>query len=186
MMKTSEEATSTRRTTMDAILSQSRHIIIFVFLTILPLAVHGQNKGTAIPPEVKKTVESFLGHWTLTGTYTEPNSKTPSHLTVTIDCESAARGMAVNCRMASDETGGGHVEAASVIGYSPDEQLVRLMEISSSGSYHDHKGPWRGNEIQFEPLTYSISGKKVIEYFAISFPSLGKITVKSVTETTEG
>ncbi|MGI8838771.1 MAG: hypothetical protein ACR2H4_19335 [Pyrinomonadaceae bacterium] len=94
--------------------------------------------------------------------------------------------MAVNYHMASEEKGGGRVEAASVIGYSPDEQLVRLMEISSSGSYHDHKGPWRGNEIQFEPRTYSISGTKVTEYFAISFPSPGKITVKSVTETTEG
>ncbi len=118
MMKTSEEVSSTRRTTMDAILSQSRHIIIFVFPTTLPpaLALHGQNKRTAIPPEVKKTVESLPRALDLDRNLHGAKFQDTSHLTVTIDCESAARGVAVNCRMASDETGGGHVEAASVIG----------------------------------------------------------------------
>ncbi len=171
---------------MHTIFSTGRHFLAVAILTALPLVAPGQSTGSAAPPSVKKTVDAFLGHWALTGSFTGPNSKTSSQLTVTIDCELAALGMAVNCRMTGDDTGGGHVEMASVIGYSPDEQLVRLMEISSSGSYHDHRGPWRGNVILFEPLTYSVSGKRTTEYFSISFPSPDMMAVKSVTETKEG
>lgn len=171
---------------MYAMLPVSRRIFIVAFLAALPLALHGQNKGTTTPPEVKRTVESFLGNWTQTGTDTEPNSKTPSHFTGTLDCESAALGVAVNCRLVNDGSDGVRVEMACVIGYSPEERLVRLMEISSSGSYHDHKGTWMGDKIQFEPLTYSLAGKKVTEYFTISFPSPDKMVVRSVVETAEG
>jgi hypothetical protein len=60
------------------------------------------------------------------------------------------------------------------------------MEISSSGSYHDHKGRWRDNEIVFEPLTYSVSGRKTTEHFSIGVPAPGKLTVKSIEEGAEG
>lgn len=170
---------------MQTVLSRGRRAVALVILTARPRMAHGQSGGSAAPPEVKRTVEAFLGHWNLTGSYTEPNSKTPSRLTVTIQCESAALRMAVICRMASDETGGGHVEMASIIGYSPEERLVRLMEVSSSGSYHEHKGRWSGNVIQFELLSKSVAGKQIIEDFSIGFPSPGKMTVRSVEETAE-
>jgi hypothetical protein len=152
----------------------------------LPLAGHGQSGGSAAPPEVKKTVDAFLGRWTLTGTYTESNSKNPSHLTVTIQCESALLGVAVICRMTSDDTGGGHIEVASIIGYSPDEQRIHLMEASSSGSYHEHRGRWIGDVIQFDLLSKSEAGKQIVEDFSIGFPSPGTMRVKSVEETAEG
>ena len=155
-------------------------------LLTLPLVAAGQSGGSAASPEVKKVVEAFLGHWNLTGSSTDPISKTPSHLTVTIQCEPAALGMAASCRMASDETGGGHAEMVSIIGYSPDDQLVHLMEVSSSGSYHEHKGRWNGNVIQFERMSKSVAGKQIVEDFAIGFPLPGKITVKSVEEATVG
>jgi hypothetical protein len=152
----------------------------------LPLAGDGRSGGSAAPPEVKKIVDAFIGRWSLTGTYTEPNSKRPLQVTVTIQCESALLGMAVMCRMTSDDTNGGHVEVASIIGYSPDDQSIHLMEASSSGSYHEHRGRWIGDVIQFDRLSKSEAGKQIVEEFAIGFPSPGTMRVKSVEESAEG
>jgi hypothetical protein len=134
---------------------------------------------------VKKTVDALAGYWTLTGTDMEPAARTPVSVKATVDCRRAALGAAVSCLITADVSDT-HVEAASVIGYSPDEHVVRWMEISSAGEYHDHRGPWKGTEIQFEPLTYTISGAMMTEYFAPSFPSPGRMIWKWRVETSEG
>jgi hypothetical protein len=169
---------------MESLRSRFRRTAAALLLA-LPLVASGQS-GSAASPEVKKVVEAFLGHWNLTGSFTGPISSTPSYLTVTIQCEPVALAMAVSCRTASQETGGDLVEVTSIIGYSPDDQLVHLMEVSSSGSYHEHKGRWNGNVIQFERMSKSVAGKQVVEDFSIGFPSPGKITVKSVEEAAAG
>lgn len=78
------------------------------------------------------------------------------------------------------------MEAAAVIGYNPDEKVVRWMEISSTGEYHDHRGAWKGSDIEFEPLPYSISGATATEYLRVGFPAPGRLTLHSVTETAKG
>jgi hypothetical protein len=77
---------------------------------------------------------------------------------------------AVTCLIAA-EISGARIEAATVIGYSPDEHLVRWMEISSTGEYHDHHGRWQGSQIGFEPLSYTAAGERMTEYFSLSFAS---------------
>ena len=162
----------------------SRCILAFALLLNAQPALNAQSRDSAVP-EVRKTVESFVGHWKLTGTDVGPDSK-PVELTVVMDCEAAALGTAVTCRVVSDTPGGDHSEMASLIAYSPDEKIVRLMEVSSSGANHVHTGPWNGDVIKFARLSYFEAGKKRVETFAIAFPSPGKITVKSVTVTSEG
>lgn len=60
------------------------------------------------------------------------------------------------------------------------------MEVSSSGSYHAHRGRWSGSLIQFDLLSKTVAGKQVVEECSIGFPSPGKMTVTSIEETTEG
>jgi len=60
------------------------------------------------------------------------------------------------------------------------------MEVASPGSYHEHKGRWNGNVIQFERMSKSVAVKPVIEDFAIGFPSTGRITVTSAEEAPAG
>jgi hypothetical protein len=155
-------------------------------VTLLPLRVRPQGKASANPPEMKKTVDAFAGHWVITGTDVEPDAKAPVKFELTLDCKRTALGAAVACAFAGNMPNVGPIEAAAVIGYSPDEQVVRWMEISSTGEYHDHRGRWNGAEIEFEPLEYSVSGKKATEYLHIGFPVVGKLTLSSVTETPEG
>ena len=158
-------------------------ISISIGLICLARGGDGQSNRSAM---VKKTVDAFVGHWVVTGTETEPSSQAPAHFNLVIDCEPTALGAAVSCHFVGRLPGVGPVEAASVIGYSPDEQVVRWMEISSTGEYHDHRGRWKGDVIEFEPLEYSIAGRKATEYLSINFPSAGKLSLRSVTETGEG
>jgi hypothetical protein len=157
-----------------------------MMVMLLPLRVHPQSKESANPPEIKKTVDAFVGHWIITGTDTERGTKAPVKFELTLDCKRTALGVAVTCGFAGELPNVGPIEAAAVIGYSPDEQVVRWMEISSTGEYHDHKGRWKGNELEFEPLKFTTSGKKATEYLRIGFPSPDKFLLKSVTETSEG
>jgi len=154
---------------------------------VLSGVVEAQAEGPATPPpEIKKTVDAFVGHWVLAGTDQEPGSAMPAHFKVIFDCKRTSLGAAVVCTIAARIPGVGPIEAAAVIGYSPDEQRVRWMEISSTGEYHDHRGEWNGDTIAFEPLAYTISGATATEYLSIRFPSPGHQDLRSVTETTEG
>ncbi|HEY6823462.1 MAG TPA: hypothetical protein VI195_03415 [Steroidobacteraceae bacterium] len=134
---------------------------------------------------MKKTVDAFVGHWKLTGTDLEPGATAPAVVNGTMDCKSAASGAAVSCLIAA-EISGTRIEAATVIGYSPDEHMVRWMEISSTGEYHDHHGRWQGERIVFEPLTYTAGGTKMTEHFAVSFASADRMTLKATTKMLQG
>ena len=161
-------------------------VAAILMITVLPSMVHPQSKEPATPPEIKKTVDAFVGHWIIIGTDTEPGAKAPVRFELTLDCKSTALGAAVTCSFAGNLPNVGPIEAAAVIGYSPDEQVVRWMEISSTGEYHDHRGRWKGDGIEFEPLEYSVAGEKATEHLRVGFPASGKLTLTSVTETAEG
>jgi hypothetical protein len=162
----------------------SRWALSSIVITASTLAAHaeGSSAGTV---EVKKTVDTLVGHWVLTGTDMEPGAKASVPAKVIMDCAPTALRKAVSCHVWVD-LGSEHIEATFLIGYNPDEQVVRWMEIASSGEYHDHKGHWNGDEIQFEPLRYAISGVKMTEYFTAGFPSPGKTKWKWTVEASHG
>jgi hypothetical protein len=159
---------------------------LFGVLLVVPwLLARADDAAPPAPPEVKKTVDAFAGQWTLTGTDREPGATTPAAVKATMDCKPAALNAAVACLIAADVSGA-RIEAATVIGYSPDEHLVRWMEISSTGEYHDHHGRWNGNQIRFEPLTYTAGGERMTEYFSLSLASGERMVWKATTKTRQG
>jgi len=168
---------------MHSKLSGGRRLLTLLLAATSVLA-HAESAPPA-PPEVKKTVAAFVGHWKLTGTDLDPGAAAPAAVSGTMDCKSAALGAAVSCLIAA-EISGTRIEAATVIGYSSDEHLVRWMEISSTGEYHDHHGKWRGDQIVFEPLTYRAGGAKMTEYFAVAFASADRMHWKATTRMLEG
>jgi hypothetical protein len=151
-------------------------------LLCLSIAVLAQPADN-IDPFVKKIVDALAGQWTLQGTDREPGAQKPAEVRMKFDCRPAALGTAVACHLSGDVGGLGPVEAATIIGYNPDEHLVHWMEISSTSEYHDHKGVWNGDTIDFEPLVYTAMGKKSTEKFTLRFPSKGKMVLMSTTET---
>ena len=157
-------------------------------LLVLPTMSHAQNDGNALEadPEIRQTVNRLLGHWKFQGTDAEPQANAPSKVALTIDCKPTALGAAVVCDLKGNVADSGSVEATAIVGYSPDEHVVRWMEISSSGEYHDHRGSWKGNTLEFEPLSYTVLRKKYTERFSLRFPSPGELLLKAVTDSTDG
>jgi hypothetical protein len=150
------------------------------------VGAHSQNESKTLPPEVKKTVDALVGHWSFEGTDAEPGVKEPQKVSMVVDCRLAALGAALACTLKGRVDGFGPIEAATIIGYNPDERIVHWMEISSTGEYHDHRGEWKGEMITFAPLVYVSLGKKSTENFTLRFPSTNTFVLNSVTETAAG
>jgi hypothetical protein len=146
----------------------------------------GNNEAQTPPSQVKRTADAFVGQWSFEGSDAEPGVKERLKVTMNIDCRLVAPGAAVACTLSGNVANSGPIEAANIIGYDPEEQIVHWMEISSTGEYHDHRGKWKGEIIAFEPLVYKSAGKKCTETFTLSFPSSGTFVLKSVTKTAEG
>jgi hypothetical protein len=70
--------------------------------------------------------------------------------------------------------------------YAALEHVVRWMEISSTGEYHDHRGSWKAGAIQFEPLTYAVAGAELTEQLTVEFPSAGKMIWHATTQSSDG
>jgi hypothetical protein len=164
-----------------------KSILTLVCLSLTVMAQPApEAQAPTVPKEVRMTVESLAGHWTFHGTDVETGAHEPATVAMEFDCQSAALGRAVVCRLTGNVSGFGQIEAASVVGYNPEEKLVHWMEISSTEEYHDHKGPWEENGIGFEPLVCTVAGKKCTETFSLAFPSPDKMILKSVTKTPAG
>jgi hypothetical protein len=164
--------------------SAGRHAVCSVALVASIFTAGAANPVTGMT-EIRRTVDTLVGHWVLIGTDVEPGKTSSVPAKLIMDCAPTALHRAVTCHMWAD-LAGDRIEAALLIGYSPDEQLVRWMEIASSGEYHDHRGRWKGDAIQFEPLAYTISGVKMTEYLTISFPSPGTSKWKWTVEASQG
>jgi hypothetical protein len=129
---------------------------MFSMICVIWLAVGGSaqplNEAQTPSLEVKRTVNALVGQWRFEGSDAEPGVKEPVKVTMAFDCRLAALGAAVACTLSGNVANSGPIEAASIVGYDSDEQIVHWMEISSTGEYHDHRGKWKGEMIAFEPL----------------------------------
>jgi hypothetical protein len=137
-------------------------------------------------PEVARTVEALSGHWTFMGEGTDSRGGKPAAITMTFDCRKAALGAAVACTLSGTMEGFGPIEAATIVGFNPDDNRVYWMEISSTGEYHTHLGQWSGDAIDFDPLTFTAGGVSNTETFSLRFPSKGRFVLKSTSRTAQG
>lgn len=93
-----------------------RTIVVGILMVAIFLSrAQPQNNESATPPEIKKTVDAFLGHWVLTAKNTELGAKAPVNFEMTLDCKRAALGAAVTCSFAGKMPGVGPIEASAVM-----------------------------------------------------------------------
>jgi hypothetical protein len=133
-------------------------------------SVHAQEKPATPPaaPEIKKTVDAFLGRWTLQSSMTPPGAQ-PIKFVETIDCKKAALGRGVYCRDTYKVPGMGAMEYNYLIAYDTDSKLVHMLALGSSGEVHDHKCSWKSEtEISCQPLKGMIDGKPMTEDVAFT------------------
>jgi hypothetical protein len=144
-------------------------------------------RATPAPPDdgVKKTVAAFAGHWAFRGSVTESGSTSAAALTAVMDCKPAVSSAAVACSL-SAQVADTPVAAAMLIGFNAADRRVYWMEISSTGEYHAHRGSWRGDTVEFEPLVTQAEHGSSMETLQVAFPSKGTLQLRSTTTTTDG
>ena len=164
----------------------------FALLTALVLSTTAiaEEKAAApapVTPEVAKTVQAFLGKWTVNGTMTAPALSAPAPTKMLVDCQLTALGGALNCTAKADITGLGPVEMGTLIGYDPEGKVVHFMVISSAGEFHDHMGTWKDDKtLEFQPLKFKNHGQDATEDFGFSFTGPNAMSFKSVTTNADG
>lgn len=91
------------------------------------------------------------------------------------------------CNLLAECAVAGPMEATLLIGYDAEENVVHFMGVSSTGEYHDHRGQWKGNAIEFERLTYTTEmGQQASEELHYSFPSPGVLNLRSTIRDGQG
>jgi hypothetical protein len=165
-----------------------RAVVIWTMAAAIAATIAGATAHATdeLSNDTRKTVAALLGRWTLRGTVIDSSSNAPAAVTVTMDCRSAARGVAVSCALSGRIAGIGPIGAAAVAGYNADDRRVYWMEISSTGEYHAHRGAWTGATITFEPLLFVQQGVSSTETFSLAFPGVGTMLLRSTTTTPGG
>ena len=140
--------------------------------------------GNPAAPEVKKTVEAFVGTWNLRTTMTLPGAP-PATFAEKVVCERTAMGRAVSCVDTATVPGMGATEYAYLLGYDEETRAVHLFAIGSPGEVHDHKCVWKGDvTLDCEPLRATMGGSAITE--AMSFVFAGDDLTLRVTTMTGG
>jgi hypothetical protein len=154
---------------------------LFLLLALSSLSTRAGAEGNPPPPEMKKTVDAFAGHWTFTGTLTLPDGKSKP-LKTRLTCTKAAGGKAVSCTEDTEVVGLGPMHAAYLVGYDTFSKRVHFMAITSDEAVHDHPCSWKDeHELACEPLKAGMMGKAITEEFAVSFDGNGAAIKATVT-----
>ena len=75
-----------------------RYLMLSIVVAVPVSAAYGEEGP---PPEIARTVDAFVGHWTLNGSDMEPGAKTPAPVKAIIDCKPAALGRGKGTRSSS-------------------------------------------------------------------------------------
>jgi hypothetical protein len=100
-------------------------MLTIVCLSSMAMASYAQSKSEShtLPPEVKRTVDALVGHWSFKGSDAEPGIKEPLSVSMEIDCQLAVFGAAVTCTLRGNVANSGPIEAATIVGYDPTSRL---------------------------------------------------------------
>ena len=98
-------------------------------------------------PEVKKTVDTFVGNWTVEGTLTGiPGTKGPVKAKETVACQKASGGRVAVCFGKGSAEGLGPMSDVLLVSYVESEKAIHIVGADSMGTYHDHKCAWKDDK----------------------------------------
>jgi hypothetical protein len=161
-----------------------RYVLFATGLALIAAVATAQpNQPPANRPEVKKTVDAFVGKWTGTSTITAPG-KAPETVNVNVNCTKVALGAAVSCDLKSQGQATMRPDQTCLIAYDIDGNNVHLMCAMASGEVRDFQGAWSGDtRVQFQPLkTNAIAmggGGPATTALTFDWPSRGTFVLHS-------
>lgn len=141
----------------------------------------------APPPEVKKTVDAFVGSWTFEGNVMLPGAKAPIKATETITCRAAAGGRAAACTGKANVPGLGALEDDALVTYDAEAKNVRFVGMDSMGEVHDHICAWKDDKsLACQTLNVTVQGQPATVEFNMTFPSAKECTFNETTTLKDG
>ncbi|HEX4961958.1 MAG TPA: hypothetical protein VF173_14045 [Thermoanaerobaculia bacterium] len=141
-------------------------------------------QGAPPPPEVKRTVDTFAGTWSLHLKLTPPGAASIA-FPGTWHCQKIAGGTAVDCTLKATAPGLGPMEETDLIGYDPETKAVHIMTWNNQGEVHDHHGGWQGDKIVLHHSA-TAGGKPVEEDFEMTTAGTNKMSFRFTSKTDEG
>jgi hypothetical protein len=138
-----------------------------------------------VAPGIKKTVDAFVGKWSLSTTVTPPGAA-PVTFPEVVDCKRAAMGRALACVDTSTMPGMGATEYAYLIGYDGETDTVHMFAIGSPGEVHDHKCAWKSDTaLDCEPHVGTVGGVASTETLSFVFAG-NALTLNATTAGPDG
>jgi len=163
-----------------------------LLLPALALAAEKAGKAPAKPPpapEVKMTVDAFVGSTPFDCQFTAPGMDKPAKFKMSFDCKKTALGRAVQCAASAPKTAMGPWQGHFMVAYDEGGKAVHFMAVTSEGEVHDHGCQWKDKTMTCDPLKYAVpdggmasedlnmawEGKKVTFTSTASMPDGSKV-----------
>jgi hypothetical protein len=110
-------------------------------------------------PEVKKTVDAFVGTTPFACELTAPDMEKPAKFKMSFDCKKTALGRAVQCAANAPKTPMGPWQGHFMVAYDEGAKAVHFMSVTSEGEVHDHVCQWKDDKtMTCDPLKYVVPG----------------------------
>ena len=140
----------------------------------------------APPPELKKTVDAFVGTWTIDGTATMPGGA-PTKVKETIVCTKAVAGRVASCTGHANVPGMGKMEDLMIVTYDVEAKKVRVMGMSSLGEVHDHVCTWKDDKtLACDPLQIVAMGNPATVTLEMSWSDAKTVTMNETVTMKDG
>lgn len=138
-------------------------------------------------PEVKKTVDAFVGNWKVDAAITPPGAPAPVKFKAKIACKKISAGKAVGCALTAKVPQMGAYEANVMVAWDPYSKAVHFMSISSDDEVHDHKCAWKDDKtLSCEPLKGGSMGQAITEELSFTWDGPKSMTHRSTTTFGDG
>jgi hypothetical protein len=139
-----------------------KQIIPLLVLIALPVLAAPPE---APKPELKKTVDAFVGEWQLDVVVQPPGGAPAQKIKQQMSCKSVALARGASCTATSvtgDPWGGGFL-----IGYDVETGDVHFFAITSEPAVHDHVCRWQSDKaLVCDPLKARMFGDPIVEDLA--------------------
>lgn len=167
-------------------MQMTRHVFTMFVVSVVTSTAAYADSPASTPPEVSKTVEAFVGKWTIQAEVTLPGAK-PTKFSALIDCTKTAGGRAVYCHSPMTKTPFGDMELSTLISYNVGDQRWHNFEVTSQGDVHDHRCKWVDDKTSVcDPFKDSIDGKSATMDTKMTWPDKKTITISNVVTIDDG
>jgi hypothetical protein len=148
----------------------------------------GAEAAAPGPPEVKKTVDAFVGTWVFDGKVSGlPGAKGPTTAKETVVCRKGGGGRVASCSGKGTVSGVGPVEDEALITWDAGAGNVRFVGMSSMGDVHDHVCSWKDDRtLACEPLTITAAGQQATVDLDLTWADARHLTLRETTAVKDG